>query len=158
MRRQLLAGLAATLLGLTGCATLPDPLDVTVAGIEPLAGEGMELRLLVKLRVVNPNDRPIEFDGASVRLDVAGRTFATGASAASGTVPRFGEAVVEVPVTVSMLRMARQVMGMLDGKPVDRIQYDLAGKLSKRGIGAKRFSAQGEFQLPAAGASPRTRT
>ena len=38
---------------LGGCASLQkrDPLQVTVAGIEPLEGEGMELRLNVKLRV-----------------------------------------------------------------------------------------------------------
>src|SRR5262245_57595961 len=43
-------------LGLGGCAALPssDPLNVTVAGIESLPGEGMELRLAVRLRVQNP--------------------------------------------------------------------------------------------------------
>ena len=44
--------LAAVLNG-TGCATLPDedPLEVTVAGVESLEGEGMELRMNVKLRM-----------------------------------------------------------------------------------------------------------
>jgi len=46
---------------LCGCAALAthDPPRVTVASIEPLEGEGLELRMLVKLRVVNPNDFPI---------------------------------------------------------------------------------------------------
>ena len=88
-----------------------DPLQVTVAGIEPLPGEGMEVRLLVKLRVQNPNDTPVEFNGASLNLDVMGRRFASGVSDQAGTVPRFGEAIVAVPVTVSVLRMARQVHG-----------------------------------------------
>ena len=37
------------------CASLQrtDPLQVTVAGIEPMQGQGMELRMLVKLRVQN---------------------------------------------------------------------------------------------------------
>jgi LEA14-like dessication related protein len=133
------------------CASLThrDPLNVTVAGIESLPGEGMELRLLVKLRVQNPNDAPVEYDGVAVDLDVLGRSFASGVSAEAGVVPRFGEAVVAVPVTVSMLRMARHVVGMLDGKPVDKVTYDLHGKLS--GITAfttHRFSASGEFALP----------
>ena len=145
--------LAAFLAILAGCATLPDPLDVTVAGIEPLEGGGMELRLLLKLRVLNPNDSPVEYDGTSVKLEVAGRTFATGASDAVGTVPRFGEAVVEVPVTVSALRMVRNVMGMMDGKPIDRISYEMSGKLSGRGLSSMRFGTSGEFELPKAGAA-----
>jgi LEA14-like dessication related protein len=142
--------LLATLL-LAACASMParDPLQVTVAGIEPLTGEGMEIRLLVKLRVQNPNDTPVEFDGAALNLDVMGRRFASGVSDEAGIVPRFGEAIVAVPVTVSVLRMARQFMGMLDGKPVERIDYSMSGKLHGAGMsGTQRFSAQGDFELP----------
>ena len=73
---------------LSACAALQrtDPLQVTVAGIEPLQGQGMELRMLVKLRVQNPNDAPIEYDGVSLKLDVQGNTFATGVSDERGSV------------------------------------------------------------------------
>jgi len=138
---------------LAGCASMPsqDPLQVTVAGIEPLQGEGMEVRLLVKLRVQNPNDSPVEFNGASLNLDVMGRRFASGVSDQAGTVPRFGETIVAVPVTVSVLRMARQVLGMLDGKPVTRVTYAMSGKLSSAGMfGTQRFNTTGEFDLPQA--------
>jgi LEA14-like dessication related protein len=134
-----------------GCASMPslDPLQVTVAGIEPLQGEGMEMRLLVKLRVQNPNDSPVEFNGASLNLDVMGRRFASGVSDQAGTVPRFGETIVAVPVTVSVLRMARQVLGMLDGKPVTRVTYAMSGKLSGSSMfGTQRFNTTGEFDLP----------
>jgi LEA14-like dessication related protein len=136
---------------LAGCATLPeeDPLEVTVAGIEPLQGEGMELRLNVKLRVQNPNDAPLDYDGASVKLEVQGRTFATGVSDATGTVPRFGESVIEVPVTASMLRVVRNVMGMMQDQPPEQVRYKMTGKLSTTGFGSKRFTAEGEFRLPA---------
>lgn len=125
-----------------------DPLQVTVAGVEALPGEGLELRLLLKLRVQNPNDTPIDYNGLSVNLDVQGRTFATGVSDAGGTVPRFGEAVIGVPVTVSALRMARQMMGMMDGKPVDKIRYEMSGKLNGAAFSYVRFQSQGEFTLP----------
>ena len=135
----------------SGCASLAtrDPINVTVAGIEGLPGEGMELRLLVKLRVQNPNDMPVEYDGIAVDLDVQGRSFASGVSAETGVVPRFGEAVVSVPVTVSMLRMVRQVMGMLDGERVETIKYEMHGKLSGTSVfTAHRFSTSGDFSLP----------
>jgi LEA14-like dessication related protein len=142
--------LLATLL-LSACASMPshDPLQVTVAGIESMPGEGMELRLLVKLRVQNPNDTPIDYDGVALDLDVMGRDFANGVSDQAGTVPRFGEAIVAVPVTVSLMRMARQVLGMLDGKPVDKVTYSMSGKLHGASMfGTQRFTAKGEFDMP----------
>jgi LEA14-like dessication related protein len=136
---------------LPGCASMPnhDPLQVTVAGIEPMQGEGLELRLLVKLRVVNPNDTAIDYDGTYLQLDVQGRTFATGVTDQAGTVPRFGESVIPVPVTVSVMRMVRQVMGVLDGKPVDSIRYELSGKLTGAMFRTERFHTRGELKLPA---------
>jgi LEA14-like dessication related protein len=145
------AMLLLAMLLLAACASMPakDPLQVTVAGIESLTGEGMEIRLLVKLRVQNPNDTPVDFNGAALNLDVMGRRFASGVSDQPGTVPRFGEAIVAVPVTVSMMRMARQVFGMLDGKPVDKITYAMNGKLNGASLfGTQRFTASGEFELP----------
>ena len=151
MRRLLpafLAILAAALLG--ACAGMPgrDPLQVAVAGIEPLAGEGLELRMLVKLRVQNPNDAPLDYDGVYVKLDVLDSTFATGVSSERGTVPRYGETVIGVPVTVSAMRMVTYALRMLDGKPVDKLNYRLEGKLNGAGFGSTRVQAQGELALP----------
>lgn len=138
--------LAAALLLLGGCTSLAghDPLEVTVAGIAPMQekGEGLELRLLVKLRVQNPNSAPFSYDGAYVKVEVQDKTFATGVSNAAGTIAGFSESVVEVPVTVSMFRMVRQVLAMKDGAPADQIRYSMSGKL-----GSHRFSANGEFSM-----------
>jgi len=108
------------------------------------------MRMLVKLRVQNPNDAPVEYNGVYVRLEVLDKTFATGVSDEHGSIPRFGESIVSVPVTVSMLRMAVYALRMLDGKPVDKIHYKLDGKLDGPMFGSTRFQAQGEFALPGA--------
>lgn len=152
--RFLLLALVAT--GLPACASLQarDAMQVTVAGIEPLQGEGLELRMMVALRVQNPNDAPLDYDGVYVKLDVQGKTFATGVTDVGGTVPRFGEAVIEVPVTVSMLRMARQVLGMMGEGPGEKIRYAMSGKLSGTGHGTLRFRSEGELDLPAAKPAP----
>jgi LEA14-like dessication related protein len=143
-------------LALGGCAGLPasDPLQVTVAGVEALPGEGLELRMNVKLRVQNPNDADIVYDGAYVEFDVQGRTFASGVSSEKGSVPRFGEAVVSVPVTVSVMRMVRQVMGVLDGQPVEQIRYEMSGKLNGGVFHTIRFTSKGEFALPKSAPDP----
>ena len=147
-RRLILPCVAA--LAMTGCASMPhsDPVQVTVAGIEGLPGEGMEFRMLVKLRLQNPNEAPIEFTGVYVQLDVLDETFATGVSDGRGTVPGFSETVIAVPVTVSALRMVRQVVGMLDGQSVAQVRYEMRGKLDGGFFNTHRFESKGEFALP----------
>ena len=151
--RHIVLGLALFAFGATaGCASLQkrDPLQVTVAGIEPLQGQGMELRLLVKLRVQNPNDAPIDYNGVALEMLVQGKTFATGVSDARGNVPRFGESIIEVPVTVSAFRMARQAFGMMKGGALNKISYELKGKLSSSALSTVRFQNQGDFEFPTA--------
>jgi LEA14-like dessication related protein len=138
-----------------GCATLQsDPLQVTVAGIEPLQGEGMELRLMVKLRVQNPNDAPIDYRGVALTMDVQGKTLASGVSDSSGSVPRFGEAVIAVPVSISAFRMARQALALKDNS--SKIAYEMKGKLSSSGFGTRRFATSGEFDLSSPAATSTT--
>ena len=152
-RHILVTALALAGLSLCACTTLSgrDPLQVAVAGIEPLQGEGLELRFLVKLRVQNPNGTPVDYDGAFVKLDVQDKTFASGVTDVGGSVKGFGESLVEVPVTVSMLRMARQLIGMRGDAPAEQVRYKMSGKL-----GSHRFSADGEFMMkpPAAPTPP----
>jgi LEA14-like dessication related protein len=149
MRKLLLVWLLS-LLTMVGCASLGgvDPLRVTLAGVESLAGQGMEVRMAVKLRVQNPNDAPVNFDGVSVTLELRGMDFASGVSDASGTVPRFGETVLAVPVTVSALAVARQVISLASGDN-PKIEFVARGKLSDGSFGGARFESKGSFDLPA---------
>jgi len=135
---------------LAACASLTgrEPLSVDVAGIEPLPSQGMEGRFLVKLRVQNPNETPVDFDGISLRLDVRGQRLASGVSDARGTVPRFGETVLAVPVSVPVTAMLRQAMGLASGN--DGLDYELTGRLAGTGFGGVPFSSTGELTLPTA--------
>lgn len=153
MKSMKKALLAMLVLGLAACTSLQmtDPLSVSVAGIEPTPGQGLELRMLVKLRVQNPNDVAISYNGVYVRMDVQGKTFATGVSDQAGSVPRFGESVISVPVTVSAMQMARQAIGLMNGEVPGKIRYELSGKLKGSTFNAVRFDADGELALPAMG-------
>lgn len=147
--RTVVALLAVSVL-ISGCAALAprDPLQVTLAGVEPLQGQGLEMRMNVKLRVQNPNDEPVEYNGVALSMDVQGKTFATGVSDATGAIPRFGEAVITVPMTISAFRMVRQAMDMMSGAGVHKIEYEMKGKLSGAGSSATRFKNKGQFDLP----------
>jgi LEA14-like dessication related protein len=150
-RSALPAVLAVGMLAFAGCANLQgrEPVQVVMVGVEPLQGEGLELRMLVKLRVQNPNDVPLDFNGVYVQMNVQGKTFATGVSDAGGSVPRYGEAIVAVPVSISMLRIARQAMGVMTNDYGGKLAYEISGKLAGPAFNSMHFKSQGEFTLPA---------
>ena len=159
MRRAVPALLSLLVVwGLAACAGLDrDPVQVTVAGIDTLPGEGLEWRMNVKLRVQNPNDSEISYSGVYLKMDVQDKTFATGVSNESGTVPRYGETVISVPMTVSLLRAAVNAFGIVGagGSLGDTIKYRLEGKLDGPMFGTTRFTSDGELAPPGVGSPSR---
>jgi LEA14-like dessication related protein len=137
-------------LALPGCATLGqrDALKVTVAGVEPLPGEGLELRFLVRLRLQNPNDTAIEFDGVALDLALNGKDLASGVSAQKGVVPRFGETLLDVPLTVSAFAAVRQALSLSGAADKGELPYVVTGKLAGGLFGSVRFSSSGVLTLP----------
>ncbi len=59
-------------LALEGCAGMltREPVHINVVGIEPLAGQDLEMRFTVKLRLQNPNETAIEYDGVALALEL----------------------------------------------------------------------------------------
>ena len=147
---------AVLVLGLVACAAFSprDPLIVQVAGIQPLTGEGLELRMLVKLRVQNPNDHAVDYSGIALDLEVNGRRLASGVSDQQGSVPRFGESVLSVPMTVSAFTAARQALGLAEHIGFDEVPYVLRGKLAGGLFGTQRFVEKGTLDLSGAVANP----
>lgn len=128
---------------------------INVVGLEPLPGQGMEMRFVVKLLVQNPNDSAIDFDGLTLELDLDGKPFATGVSDQRGSVPRFGEARVDIPVSVSAVAVVRQALGVIEGGTGDSVPYTLRGRLAGGVLGGIRFADQGVLRLPAPSRGPR---
>lgn len=146
----LLLSLAAACAALSG----QDAPSVKVAGLEPLTSEGLELRFALKMRVQNPNDAPIDFDGIAVELDLDGRGLASGVSNQKGQIARYSEQVITIPVSISALTALRQVLARIGS--VERgdvaegtVSYSLKGKLGgvSGAFDAVRFADQGELNL-----------
>lgn len=144
------------MLSLAGCAALSprDPLNVQVAGIQPLPGEGLELRMAVKLRVQNPNDMALDYNGVALDLEINGRRLASGVSDERGSVPRFGETVLTVPVTISAFSAVRQALGLAEHVGMEEVPYVLRGKLAGGLFGTQRFVEKGTLDLSGALTSP----
>ena len=149
-RRLALAAAAAALLA--GCAgwSSGSPLKVSVVDLTALSGEGIELRFMVTLRVQNAGEMAVDYDGVSLELELRGMSFASGVSPARGTVPRFGEALLNVPVTIPATALLRQALSLVrDGnKPTTRISYAARGRLAGGLMGGQRFESAGEIDWP----------
>jgi LEA14-like dessication related protein len=136
---------------LAGCAAWPwaQPVQVNLVGLEALPSEGLELRVAVKLRVQNPNDTAIDYDGIALNLALRGHDLASGVSDRAGSVPRFGEAVLVVPMSVSVTALLKQGFALASGEsgPLD---FVASGRLSGPGFLAVPFESRGTLQWPAA--------
>jgi len=80
---------------------------------------------------------------------VQGKRFATGVRAAAGSVPRFGETLVDVPVSISVFRIARQAIGVMTNEYRGKLAYEMTGKLAGPAFNSVRFQSKGELTLPA---------
>jgi hypothetical protein len=63
-------------------------------------------------------------------------------------VPRFGETVIDVPVSISAFRMARQAIGLMSHEFQGKLTYELSGKLAGPTFKSVRFKSKGEFTMP----------
>ena len=135
---------------LAGCASWAsrDPLHIDLVGLEPLPSEGLEARFAVKLRVQNPNESAIDFNGISLALDINDQPLARGVSDQRGQVPRFGETVISVPVTISAYSVLRQAWGASNYQPGQSLPYQLRGKLADGLFGTQRFNDSGLLNWP----------
>ena len=148
MRR--LIALSLVLLSLSACALFPDrdALHINVVGIEPLQSQDLEVRFAVKLRVQNPNETAIDYNGVALDLEVNGRPLAAGVSDQQGSIPRFSETVLTVPVSVSAFSVLRQTLGLSQTQSLNNLPYVLRGKLAGGLFGTVRFVDRGTLDLP----------
>jgi len=147
IRRATLVAFVAAMLAACAGIDLRDPLRVSLAGLEPLAGAGMEARFLARIRVQNPNDVSIAYSGLSAELDLNGWSFASGVSDAMGEIPRFGETVLELALTVPATAIVRQVLGLIAGDR-SKATYRVRGFLNTGAFGRAPFDSTGEIELP----------
>jgi LEA14-like dessication related protein len=138
--------------GLAGCTGLPEEeaLRVSLVDLQTLPGTGLEVRFAVKLRVQNPGELAVDYDGISLDLDLRGMSFASGVSAERGSLPRFGEVVVTVPMTVSATALLRQALSLAreDGRQRIRIDYSARGRLGGAGRASRSFKDSGQLDWP----------
>jgi LEA14-like dessication related protein len=137
-----------------GCASLGTKLEaprLSLVGIQLQDASFFEQRLLVRLRVQNPNDLVLPVNGLDVSFELDGEHFAEGVSARSFEVPALGEAEFDMLVTANAATAVLRILekGKGKGKRVDTLDYRIRGKLSTR-LGLLRsvpFDERGTISL-----------
>lgn len=115
---------------LTACSSIlqkPEPLQVTLAGITLTEANLFEQTFVLKLRVNNPNSFDLPIKTLRYQLELADREFMRGQSATSVTIPRFGNAHVEVEAHTNLYELMRQIRGLSEA---DKLRYRLRGELT----------------------------
>ncbi|HKQ24553.1 MAG TPA: LEA type 2 family protein [Burkholderiales bacterium] len=102
-------------------------LDVSIAELGAGQIGLLEQTYSLKLRVQNPNPTDITTDGMSFSIDLNGKPFARGVSNQSVTIPRLGEAMVDV-TAVSDLSGLIQQMRSFEGAATSGLRYRLSGR------------------------------
>lgn len=143
--------ITALALGHTGCATLSglNAPRVNISNITPQEMTLFEQKLLVQVRIQNPNDVPLEVKGMTFDLELNGKPFATGLSNSQITIPRFGTEVADVEVFSGLSGILRQFQHLAAGRQ-PAFTYRLRGKLylEQPTSAVLPFDEQGELALP----------
>jgi LEA14-like dessication related protein len=79
-----------------------EPLDVTLSDITPGQMGMLEQQFQVKLRVQNPNNFDVPLEGVAYQIELNDKAFAKGVGQQSVTVPKFGDAVLDVTAVSSL--------------------------------------------------------
>jgi LEA14-like dessication related protein len=140
---------ASAMLG--GCSLLVPKLEtpkLSIVNVELQKSDLWEQRMKVRMRVVNPNDRPIPVKGLSCALEIGGEELAHGVSGASFNVPALGEAEFDMNMTANMAGAIIKLLGKGDslGNEVD---YRVRGKISLAEglLRSIPFEDRGKFKL-----------
>lgn len=141
---------ASAMLG--GCSLFVPKLEtpqLSVVNVELQKADLWEQRMKVRMRVSNPNDRPIPVKGLSCALEVEGEELAHGVSGASFNVPALGEAEFDMNMTANMAGAIIKLLGKGGNSVGDEVEYRVTGKisLSEGLLRSIPFEDRGKFRL-----------
>jgi LEA14-like dessication related protein len=119
--------LAAPVLDLSGGTTLNSGYDeptVELVSFKALPASGFEQNFEIGLKLTNPNNFELPFNGISCALSVAGETLARGVTADIPTAGAYGESRFVVPVSTSLLGGFKVITALM-GSEGQGISYQL---------------------------------
>jgi len=131
---------------LSGCAhfgkTVESP-TVRLVNVTPASTTLFEQRVVLTLRIVNPNPFALSWTGVKVNTRFNDMDLLPAVSSENGSVEALGESVFRVEASASTLDLLRQILAFQGGQ--GKLTYALDGVLYQGGLGsgAIPFSTEG---------------
>jgi LEA14-like dessication related protein len=121
-----IAALALAAALLFGCAGVEDaiPPRISLANLSLEKPGLLRQDLILDVRIGNPNNFEIPLEGLTLQLEIDGQGFAEGYSNERLTVPRLGEAAVQMRAYADTISIIRQIMSL--GQR-EEIRYRISG-------------------------------
>jgi LEA14-like dessication related protein len=144
-----LSALLALLALLAGCLGIPlERPRINVANVKLKEVKLLEQIYDMELRIQNPNDSELVINGLAFDLIVNDKTFATGMTNQSLTIPPFSSGLVTVETISPLSSIIRQIIGV-QKSGLAKISYRLKGAVYIGTASVKLgFDEQGEIDLP----------
>ncbi len=144
-----LFALLALLALLAGCFGIPTERPrINVANVKLKEVKLLEQIYDMELRIQNPNDSELVINGLAFDLIVNDKTFATGMTNQSLTIPPFSSGLVTVETISPLSSIIRQIVGAQQSG-LAKISYRLKGAVYVGSASVKLgFDEQGEIELP----------
>src|SRR5689334_10062646 len=118
-----------TLMFAAGCATTHfEPPQLTVVSMQMQTADLFSQRMVVHMRVVNPNARELPVKSINYRIEVGGAELAQGLADKPFLVPAMGEAQFDVQMTANLANALSQILGRRGSR--DALDYRLVGTVA----------------------------
>lgn len=116
---------------LSSCASLSpsfDQPDLQLVNLKLLSPQGLEQRLRLTFRVVNPNNSAFPVDGMSVKLNLRGLRVASGVSNKKFILQPLSESTFDLDVSADLFNSGRLLLDILNSKPKE-LAYEINAKI-----------------------------
>ena len=140
-----------TLFLFNGCAGISDPHFespvVSLSSFRMLPQTGSGPKFEIGLHIINPNRRPLDFEGIYYSVNIEGYDVLAGVSNNLPTVEPYGEADFLLEASVDLLKSIRLLSSLMQ-QPRDRFKYSFSAKLDPGGLNPRlTIREDGEFSL-----------
>ena len=112
------------------CSVLPklEPPNLSVVSLKLQSADIFSQRLLVRMRVANPNTQALPIKGIAYRIEVNGAELGDGSTSAPFTVPSMGEVEFDMQITANLAMALAKILSKRSS--TEELDYRLVGNVS----------------------------
>ena len=148
--RLLLAGIVLMLV-MSGCAAMqPSEFEqpvVSLSSFRLLPQSNVGPRFEIGLQILNPNRKPLSFEGIYYTVSIEGYELLAGVSNELPTVEPYGQSEVLLEAGVDVIKSVQLLSSMIQ-QPRDQFTYSFNAKLDPGGLYPRiQIEEEGTFQL-----------